>query len=472
MKLKKIFTVLFIGGALLSSLAACGEPAEATVEEGTSIEETSGEESSGYASQVDEPVTIGIWELGTETDASRGYIEEVIKRFKEETGIDVTYEFISWDDAYNRIIAAIASNEGADILQMGTTWVATMISTDAFVDLTDDIGTIFPDEDAFTPGAWATSGFGGKVYAIPWFSDVRAMVYREDLWEEAGYPDGPQTWEDLQVGALKIKELHPEIESVIGLGGQGFSHFVGSFFWQNCGDFISSDGETATFNDLKNVEATQFWVDLIVEDGTVSMTNSEWTYDDVIARFWEGTVATMFASPAFVNTATEEQLAALDGKIAVAAQPSGANGCQYNFVGGSDLMLFKYSTHQEEAKQFMEFLTRPEIQVLKAEYENDSPAVKAAYDVVDMTEGYWPGFAEAAEHGFHFPIHPAWGGNVESLVPELVTDIWTAIVGGDYDNSTVQDILDTINLDAQQKLDDAGGAPENYNSPWPEVNNS
>jgi multiple sugar transport system substrate-binding protein len=417
-----------------------------------------------------EPVTISIWELGTETEAAKAYIETVISQFKAETGISVTYGFISWGDAYNKIIAAIAANEGADILQMGTTWVATFISTDAFVDLTDDVGNVLPDADTFTPGAWATSGFGGKVYAIPWFSDVRGMVYRSDLWGEAGYPNGPQTWEDLRTGALKIKELHPDIESVIGLGGQGFSHYVGSFFWQNCGDFISPDGTTTAYNDPKNVEATQYWVDLIVEDGTVSKTNSEWTYDDVIARFWEGNVATMFVSPAFINVATEEQLAALDGKIAVTAQPSGTNGCRYNFVGGSDLMLFDYSTHKEEAKQFMAFLTRPEIQALKAELENDSPAVKAAYDIADMKKGYWPGFAEAAEHGFHFPIHPAWGGNVESLVPELVTDIWTAIVSGDYDDTTVQSVLDEINLDAQERLDSSGGKPENYNSPWPVPN--
>jgi multiple sugar transport system substrate-binding protein len=467
MQIRKMITVLFIGGLVLSSLVACSKSQKAKDLDG--VDATS-EEIVEPISQNKDEVTIGIWELGTETDASRKYIEEAISGFYKETGINVTYEFISWDDAYNRIVAAIASNEGADVLQMGTTWVATMISTDAFVDLTSDIGTIFPDGDAFTPGAWATSGFGGKVYAIPWFSDVRAMVYRSDLWAEAGYPNGPQTWEGLQTGAKKIKELHPEIESVIGLGGQGFSHYVGSFFWQNCGDFISPDGGTATFNDPKNAEATQFWVDLIVDDGTVSKTNSEWTYDDVIARFWEGDVATMFVSPAFVNNATEQQLTALEGKIGVTAQPAGNNNCQYNFVGGSDLMLFKYSTHQEEAKQFMAYLAKPEIQVLKAKYENDSPAVKAAYDLVDMTEGYWPGFAVAAQHGFHFPIHPAWGGNVESLVPELVTDIWTAIVSGEYADTTVQDILDAINLEAQQKLNDAGGAPTNYNSPWPVPN--
>jgi len=118
----------------------------------------------------------------------------------------------------------------------------------------------------------------------------------------------------------------------------------------------------------------------------------------------------------------------------------------------------------------MAFLTRPEIQTLKAELEYDSPAVKEAYDLADMSEGYWPGFAEAAGYGFHFPIHPAWGGNVESLVPELVTDIWTVIVSGDYDDTTVQTVLDEINADAQEKMDAAGGAPENYEAPWPQPN--
>ena len=312
MNRKKIFIFLLVGGLILSMFASCKQTT-GEANEAESMEDTEEEVVEESAPPAD-AVTISIWELGTETESSKAYIEEAISQFYADSGINVTYEFISWDDAYNRIIAAIAANEGADILQMGTTWVATMISTGAFVDLTDDVGTILPGEDTFTPGAWATSGFGGKVYAIPWFSDVRGMVYRSDLWEEADYPDGPQTWDELRTGALKIKELHPEIESVIGLGGQGFSHYVGSFFWQNCGDFISTDGATATYNDPNNVEATQFWVDLIIEDGTVSKTNSEWTYDDVIARFWEGDVATMFVSPAFINVATDEQLEAVGWK--------------------------------------------------------------------------------------------------------------------------------------------------------------
>jgi len=421
-------------------------------------------------SKPKEVVKIGIWAMGAETEQGKAFRDEVVKRFRKETGIEVNYEFVPWEDAYNKITTAIASGEGADVLQMGTTWVAVMMSTGAFVDLTADVGKVFPPPEAFTPGAWATSGFGGKVYAIPWFSDIRGMIYRKDLWSEAGYPDGPQTWEEMKEGAKKIKEAHPELESVIGLRGQGFCHYVGSFFWQNCGDFISEDGATATYNDPRNVEATQYWVDLIVKDGTISMANAEWTNDDIIARFWEGKIALMFMGPDFVNAATPEQLEALKDKIGVGPQPRGYHGCRYGFVGGSDLMLFDYSKHKDEAKQLIAFLARPEIQALKAKLQNDAPAVKAAYEIADLKTGWWPGFFEAAAHGWHFPIHPAWGGNVEALVPELVTDIWAAIVGGTYTDTTVQELLDQINAEAQKRLDEAGGAPEGYHALWPQPN--
>jgi hypothetical protein len=59
---------------------------------------------------------------------------------------------------------------------------------------------------------------------------------------------------------------------------------------------------------------------------------------------------------------------------------------------------------------------------------------------------------------------------VEALVPEVVIDIWTDIVGGTYTDTTVQEILDQTNIEAQKRLDEAGGAPEGYHTTWPQPN--
>ena len=413
------------------------------------------------------PVRISMWLMGSGNDADKEFLNQTTAKFKEETGIEVSYQFVAWGDGFKKISTAIAAGEGPDVTQVGTTWVANFQATGAFVDLTDDVGKTLPSADAFTPGAWATSGYGGRVYAIPWFSDIRAQIYRSDLWAEAGYPNGPQTWDEVKEGAKKIKAAHPELESVIGLRGQGFGHFVGSFIWQNCGDFISEDGTKATWNAPQNVEATQWWTNLMVEDGTLSPNNGEWSNDDILARFWEGKIALIYMGPWFTNVATEAQIEKWKDKIAVGPQPRGKNGCRAGFVGGSDLMIFGYSKNKEAAKQWIAFLMRPEIQELNAKLRKYGPAVKAAYDLPELKKGWWPGFFAAAAYGRHFPIHPAWG-DMEPLMPKLKSDIYAAVVDGTYTDTTVQELLDAANAEAQEKLDAAGGAPEGYNAKWPQ----
>lgn len=411
---------------------------------------------------------VHMWLMGSEKDSTKQYMDEAIAGFTAETGIDVSYQFVAWGDGFKKISTAIAAGEGPDICQVGTTWVANFQATGAFENLSEDVGSLLPSADTFTPGAWATSGYGGEVYAIPWFSDIRGMVYRSDLWTEAGYPDGPQSWKDIEEGGKKIMSANTGLESVVGLRGQGFGHFVGSLIWQNCGDFISQDGTKATWNHPKNVEAVQWFADLI-DQGIISKENGEWTNDDIMARFWEGKIAVMFVSPEFVSLASDQQFDALKDSIAVGPQPRGYQGGRYGFVGGSDLMLFEYSPRKAAAKQFLAYLSKPEIQELKTKYENRAPAVNAAYDLPELSKGWWPGFFASAQYGRHFPIHPAWG-DMESLMPELKSEVYSAFIDGVYNSDTVKELLDKKNAEAQRKIDMVGGVSDSYSWEWPSAN--
>jgi len=416
------------------------------------------------SSESGEPAAVSMWLMGSEKDSTKQYMTETIGRFKEETGIDVTYQFVSWGDGFRKISTSIAAGEGPDITQVGTTWVANFQATGAFSDLTSEIGKTLPEGDVFTPGAWATAGYGGEIYAIPWYSDVRAQVYRSDLWAEAGYPEGPKNWQDIEDGGRKIKAAHPEIKSVVGFRGQGFGHYVGSLIWQNGGDFISPDGTTATWNDPRNVE-TMNWFAGLINDGIVSEQNGEWTNDDIISRFWEGEVALMFMGSGFEKSGSETQRAALDSHVAVGPQPAGFSGARAGFVGGSNLMLFDYSPAKSEAMQFMAFLARPEIQELKAIHEGRAPAVKDAYTLPELQKGWWPGFADAASFGRHFPIHPAWG-DMEKFMPEIKSLIYSAIIDGTFGSGSVEGFLNDANGKAQRKIEEIG-APAGYSAPWP-----
>ncbi len=282
--------------------------------------------------------TLSLWVLGSPNDGMVQFLDTTLGQFQDETGLAVEYEFVPWGDAVERITTAVISGEGPDITQVGTTRVASFQATGGFVELSGDFGGVLPPEEAFLPSALQTRGYAGEAYAMPWYSDPWVMIYRRDLWEAAGYPEGPRTWQELRQGASAILEAHPELDSVIGLPGQAFGHYLGDFIWQNCGDVISPDGQEVTWTAPEVAGAVEFVADLITEDGTVAPQNAEWTDNDVLTRLWEGEVATVIFGSEYNRVATDEQRTALGDELGFAPAPAGP--CAANFVGGSNLMIF------------------------------------------------------------------------------------------------------------------------------------
>ncbi len=416
------------------------------------------------SAQEAEPLSL--WVMGSATDNAVSYLDTVLPMFTEETGVNVEYEFVPWGDAVQRISTAVMSGEGPDVTQVGTTRVPGFQATGGFVDLTDAYGNSLPARDAFFPSTLQTVGYAGKAYSAPWFSDPRILIYRKDLWGEAGYPEGPKTWEDLVDGGTKIKAAHPELASVIGLPGQDFGHYLGEFIWQNCGDILSPDGSKVTWTAPEVVEAVKFFADLVAETGIAAPQNAEWTYDDVLTRFWDGGIATLFFGSEYSRVATPEQASALEDDIGFALEPSGR--CQSNFVGGSNLMVFEGGDRQDASVELISFLQRPDIQAYNTNLGSHVPVVRATFadSAPENDPELWTTLAEATEVGRTFPVHPAWS-DVQQTIPEVVTRVYAAIIDGSYTDATVEQILQEVEAEGQRALDAAGGAPEGYNSPWP-----
>lgn len=412
---------------------------------------------------------LSLWVMGSASDSTASYLDTVLPMFTQETGTNVDYEFVPWGDAEQRISTAVISGQGPNVTQVGTTRVPSFQATGGFVELTNDYGGSLPARDAFFPSALQTVGYAGKAYSAPWFSDPRIMIYRSDWWGEAGYPEGPKTWQELVDGAVKIKSTHPELDSVLGLPGQDFGHYLGEFIWQNCGDILSPDGTQVTWTAPEVVEAVKFFADLVAKYEVAAPQNAEWTYDDVLPRFWEGGVATLFFGSDYNRVATPEQMVALKDKIGFALEPSGR--CQSNFVGGSNLMIFEGSD-QQASLELISFLQRPDIQAFNTNLGSHVPVVRATFadSTPENNPEFWTTLTEATEVGRTFPVHPAWS-DVQDSIPEVVTRVYAAVIEGSYTDATVEQILAEVEAEGQRALDAAGGAPEGYNSPWPTPTN-
>src|SRR5205807_1331621 len=82
-------------------------------------------------------------------------------------------------------------------------------------------------------------------------------LYRKDLWTEVGYPNGPDSWDDLHKGGMKLKAKGFPV-------GIGLAHHDDAraswraIMWSHGGSEVAKDGKTITYNGKEVREALKF----------------------------------------------------------------------------------------------------------------------------------------------------------------------------------------------------------------------
>ena len=64
-------------------------------------------------------------------------------------------------------------------------WVAEFSALGIIEDITDLVEN-WEDKDQFPASTWAVATSQGRIYGIPSIASTRALVYRNDLFEEVG----------------------------------------------------------------------------------------------------------------------------------------------------------------------------------------------------------------------------------------------------------------------------------------------
>ncbi|MFP3359810.1 extracellular solute-binding protein, partial [Planococcus sp. SIMBA_143] len=66
-------------------------------------------------------------------------LEEFVTEYEDESGVTVEVQAIPWDNAHDKLLTAVASGNGPDVRQIGTTWVAEFAEAGTFLDISDKI---------------------------------------------------------------------------------------------------------------------------------------------------------------------------------------------------------------------------------------------------------------------------------------------------------------------------------------------
>ena len=409
---KSVATVLASSMLLIGALTACG--------------------GNGNEGAADSKVTINVWGMGEEAKA----LPKIAEQFESENpNIKVNVQALPWDTAHDKLLTAVASKKGPDVLQMGTTWIPEFGSAKALMDLTPYVEQ-YPElaEENFFPGSISTTKYENTTVGVPWYIDTRVLYYRTDLLKEAGYDQAPQTWDELKDAATKLKAR--------GKNKYGISLDVNEqsllfmFARQNGSKLIENN--KPLFNQPEFVEAVNY-LNSFFKDGSAPIDLGM----DIIPAFKGDGILPMFISGPWMIKLINDQAPELKGKWATAVLPKKENNL--SSLGGSNLSVFQYTEHKEEALKFLAYMSKPETQLKWLELSNSLPSTKKAWeDEALTTDPNLKIIGEQMNNSEPMPVIKPW-----EEIAQNVLSTFEKIYRG---KAEVQEELDSFNAKSEQIL--------------------
>jgi multiple sugar transport system substrate-binding protein len=174
----------------------------------------------------------------------------------EKVGVKVTVDHIEVTGIPARIEAEISARSGHDVIQFIAPLPQFEPSVLDLADVTKEAERRYGEQIELCRKS-SLNPTTNKYYAYSpgWVPDPGN--YRRSLWEKAGMPDGPNSWDDLREGGSKIKS-DQGIQLGIGMSQEIDSDMAGRGLMWAHGGAIQDEQENVTINSPETVAAVEF----------------------------------------------------------------------------------------------------------------------------------------------------------------------------------------------------------------------
>ena len=395
-------------------------------------------------------------------------LNEVLKKFHEANpNIRVKVTSIDWGASWTKIITAAASGDAPDIVQLGSTQVASLSALGGgtkLLDLTQKINEVNGGKDAFLAGAQRTMGIegGDKITSVPWFVDARALYFRTDVLEKCGVKKTDlDTWDGFEKALGKIKDKKLVINGIkiepLGIPGKNdwnVIHNLAPWIWAAGGNFFEPGNKKASLTSEQSINGLEFYIGL-VKKGYVPEECLEQNTSQVEGGFNNGIYAMIFTGSNELRglTTPQRQGGVMESPVArnfdIVPYPAGPHG-RVTFMGGSNLAIFSTSTKQDAAWKVVKYLASKEAQVEYAKKSGFMPALKEAFeDPYFSADSKRRVYKTAVSYGQIYPSIPAWGP-LEPVLIRTFGILWDHIISN-LDSFNRNDIKSAL-IDADEQI--------------------
>ncbi|MFF4861076.1 extracellular solute-binding protein [Streptomyces sp. NPDC002405] len=366
--------------------------------------------------------TVTVWMM--KGSASQDFLDRFTEDFERTHGdlrLDIRVQ--EWTGIGPKVQAALTnrSEGGPDVIEVGNTQVAQYAKGGRLTNLTLESMRDWGMRD-WLPGLAEPGLDNSSQYGIPWYAANRVVIYRKDLFEQAGITKPPRTRTEWLAASEK---LNSTADQGIYLAGQDW-YTLSGFIWDEGGDLATEtdSGWKGALDSAAALRGMDFYRQLqALGRGPVDADEEHPPQAEVFA---EGKVAQIVAVPGLAQTIVEENPDLKDklGFFPVPGRTASRPGTV--FTGGSDLVVPRNTSDRDGAVAVVAALTGAKWDTDLARTMNYVPnKTKLAAAVADE-EGV-AAMAAGAAHGRATPNTPQWA-TVEADNP--IKDYMTKVLSG------------------------------------------
>jgi multiple sugar transport system substrate-binding protein len=394
--------------------------------------------------------TITMWtqNWGEDVTKQEALMAELTSRFEKETGIKVQVEIGNWTEAARKWMLVSTGGDHPDTGDMYFGWSNVQIGKGKHGPMALDQYKDQLHHDRFIPSTLADVTYNGHVYGIPWRVDIRPLLYRTDLFAEAGIAAPPDTWDDLVTYGKKLTKKGAdgriEIQGLIlNTGYQEFCHWI----WQGGGEVMTMDAKTATLNTPEVIDSMQFVRDLMYKHEIITKDMLDPSYN--AANLWHSGRAAIQPMGSMARAATPAELLA---NITTAIPTKGKRRTAYS--GAGFFGVLNGTGKVEESVKWIEFLSRDE-NLLKCVqvYGQLSPSINVNKDPYFTDDPWMREVAKCLEFA-HTSQSPstAWGQIAGTTPGSPLKDFFDDVL---KNREAIPDLAKKYNAVVQQMMDRA-----------------
>lgn len=367
------------------------------------------------------------------------HMRKIADEFEKKYGVPVEIEIVPWAQVEPKWTAAYAARTLPDVM-VGTpsdamaVWMAgaSYPLNDVFAELGGDRFFIPGVVDKF-------SNYEGNLVSLPFYAHARLLIYRADVFEEAGV-EPPETWDDLLEVTAKINKPPYRYGAMQfwGIGDRGATLYLYTLLRTN-GTCFFDENFNPNFNSPEFIETVKFlveWYKVGSPQGELNMKIHEEWY----TSFTSGLNCMGFDTMFVANTLkTDNPELYESGALGVCRPPVNRGKERAYFADAPSLILTK-GRNPKLGKEFIKFLFETDryvdfllsmpagqypvtIAASESEVFWSHPLIKENKEGVEMTlEGIANGTPEGMSHGIN-PFAPlVSSGVIERMMHNIISN--------------------------------------------------